>query len=851
MDGDMALDSKALPPDSLAEDSSAKLSKAFDATAVKALPPHLRASRKAAKSTTTQPGSTASLSQLPPETATADHSMQKSLSPLTHAELPSSTIEPVNPEALQSQLAIGPETATAGQAALEVLPPVTHAEPGESTADKSNLKASPPQLQVTPEPSNADRMKPKGLPPHLRAKLAKSTAGEANQQALPPHMQKVSAIGPKALRPHQHVKPTSANVSEGRPEALSPHKPAKSVSKSVAQPRVGGAPVCRINSSDKGRGQANDSKSKLSEPKFQASSNVEVNSRDCEAIEHRNAMRKKDDDSARPTSDIKHSSGTGGTHVKQIPVAPRRRVPSAQPITSYVDVKSHIDQDRSFKRPPRQDRWPKPKDFPKPDPKRFVPKFCSSKKLNYSSSVDSASDGGWADEEKQHPTGVNSSGYRLTDWNGGWAPAPIDWDARPAFDGGKQTMQIENWVGDVERALEKDARSLSVDDVAVCTQELVPPYWVPRELANMSPQTFWNKNSEPRDPAPVDEGDLDSARPWWQLLQPVESSLNMALPHDHPNIKGIDPDEKLNERLARENDYGSAQHTKNRFRLEAAKQQARRNERRKGEEKAKKFEARHHGMRHEPIKPGIRLYVRVARPNDMPAIRDIHNYHIDSSCCTQETERCTETDMLQLYQKVKEHRLPFLVAYEQGMKLNRRRNRHVQGEELFLPDKLVGFAHADTYGNSEGIYKSTVDVKVYTDKQYLMKGVANCLMDKLIGMLDPEYAERGGFNLEGRELEEEGERRLVKNIVVNFLYDKPARLEWMTRWLTGWLGFERKGILEGIGEKDGERQVPPAVSTAIFQRKAGAAGGAASSRAVVVRPGFEEWRKAKLAGWSG
>ena len=104
-------------------------------------------------------------------------------------------------------------------------------------------------------------------------------------------------------------------------------------------------------------------------------------------------------------------------------------------------------------------------------------------------------------------------------------------------------------------------------------------------------------------------------------------------------------------------------------------------------------------------------------------------------------------------------------------------------------------------------YRFAADVEVYIDSSYYMKGVAKCLFDKLLGLLDPCYPERGGYAIEGEELEGIGASRVISNLILTVPYDAPERIEWKGRFLTQWLGFKKVGTLEDLGNKLGQRSV--------------------------------------------
>ncbi|KAK5132364.1 hypothetical protein LTR08_009135 [Meristemomyces frigidus] len=408
------------------------------------------------------------------------------------------------------------------------------------------------------------------------------------------------------------------------------------------------------------------------------------------------------------------------------------------------------------------------------------------------------------------------------------------------------TPTIEQWVAKVKEEMynKTDATTIKIDkelyktpdavpteELPAIAKEIVPPYWIPIVFRcnsetglSVAPQTFWNDHVASKKPRPMHDDDLQDVKPWWQMLE-APGSLFLK-PYTAPSLKGIDPDESTNERLARENDHGANNHVQNVRRTELAKQELTRERRKKAEEKAQKYSATVPSSALDRLEPGVKkLYVRRARLIDMVRIRDIYNHYVECTCYTAETERLSTDEMTERYKDVVvTKKLPYLVACERGGRVaNRRKSkRYYPEEDLVLPDKVVGYAFADDYNDRTGMYRFTAEVEVYVDKQYYMKNVAKCLLDKLMPLLDPDYIERGGFEVEGDDLSD-GPVRVIQNIIINVPYDKPERLEWMSRWLTKGLDFEQKGQLEGIGNKHGKD-----VSLAIFKRKTGAVINAAS-----------------------
>lgn len=523
---------------------------------------------------------------------------------------------------------------------------------------------------------------------------------------------------------------------------------------------------------------------------------------------HLRAKKKVDDPAAQPAADVISDklSELGAKVSTPQPAAASVAITSAtetskdRPQVNGVSTSSNRGSGDGLPktRPIRPSKWLKGSEIPKPDPERWNIKW-EPEKQEYCSSDDSLrADSGFGANKKKRP--VNGESTKLTDWDGNWAPAPIDWDARPAFRDSQTVLQIEQWMQGIEEDLCGITRKI---DVEIEAQDAAPRYWIPIVIGKQAPQTFWNDLVKSNAPEPLDEDDLVSAKPWWEQYTSPES--NYLKPYDHPSLFGIDPDEETAaERVARENDHGSIHHAANRRRTEIAKRDAKRERRRKVEERARKTETLP-AIPRDRIKPGLNLYIRSAKPADIKQITEIYNHYIRNGACTPETSERLVSDMLARYREIIRNKLPFLVACERGIKVPARRKKRDVDEDIILPDRIVGFTFADDYNDMQGMYRFTAEVEVYTHNEHFMKGVAKCLLDKLMAMLNPEYVERGGFDVQGEELEGVGPSRIITNIIVNLPYEKPERLEWIGRWLCGWLRFEQVGDIKGIGVKGGKK----------------------------------------------
>lgn len=465
-------------------------------------------------------------------------------------------------------------------------------------------------------------------------------------------------------------------------------------------------------------------------------------------------------------------------------------------------------------------RWLRNKDIPKGDPKRYEPKW--------SSSTSSAQCSGWlnagADDKDKFAADARSG---LADWAGGWQPAPLDWDFRPhqVFRPDQTFEQIDQWLNGVEHGLRLLDRAVSTADghgfvfAALGVEhksgiasgnlmgDLAPRYWIPQKIGTMSPALFWKTLIASEELPPHDEGDLDGVTPWWHNYQSHDCAfLKQCEP---PFIAGIDPNESTAERLARENDFGGTAAAEKRKLAEKAKRDKKRHSK-KARSNAKAREARQRATKEKAeealFKPGIDMYVRSAKREDMERIRDIYNHYVNYTVVAPELEHQTEHEMTSRWQSVQANKLPFLVACERGTRLKARRGKYGPGEDVVLPDKVVGFAFVHDYHDKTAMYHLTVKMEVYTSNERCRKGIARTLVDKLMTVLDLGHTSQSACEVTGADLDGSMESRAVKSIIVNYPHDaeRKEKLEWMARWLGSGYGFKHVGMLESIGRKMGK-----------------------------------------------
>ncbi|KAK6436134.1 hypothetical protein LTR95_007672, partial [Oleoguttula sp. CCFEE 5521] len=450
----------------------------------------------------------------------------------------------------------------------------------------------------------------------------------------------------------------------------------------------------------------------------------------------------------------------------------------------------------------------------KPHIHRAAPKI--PRKAAWEFSVSSSSRG-WGDQHDD---------LGLRDFDGGWAPAPPDWDNRPGFRNGQSADKIFAWIATTNDNLDAvtEPRAVSIQDDSKTTlpNEVAPRYWVPTKIDGQSPKLFWSALLQSTDVKPIDAADLAGQSPFWALFKDDKSAF--LIDHEQPIVAGPDPDENENERIARENDLGSHHVAEAKLATEKAKLEARRVRKvLKDERRRQALEVNGLSPTGPPqIKTISNLLVRVATLDDAAAVCKIYIQSVDHTCAVPEVTYRTKEHIETRIQSARTAKLPFIVAYERGKRIKPpKKGRHQSyngGEDVVLPDEIHGFAFADEYGERDGIYRFTATIEVYVNLEKQNSKVGTSLLNKLLSLLDPTYVERGGYETMG-DLDGAGPQRNIRSIVVQYPYDadQSEKMKWIYGWLSREAGFKKTGDMTDIGEKNGK-----GLNLAVLQKTTGA-----------------------------
>lgn len=466
--------------------------------------------------------------------------------------------------------------------------------------------------------------------------------------------------------------------------------------------------------------------------------------------------------------------------------------------------------------PPRnRSLWPTKASFPKSNKKKH--RLASSKappcKKNSTwsySSLDMGDDYGWGSKTKCH---IAQTAKRETiDRGGDFNPAMLDWRSSTPLTSDESQKQVLRWLDEVQEDRNETPGALALNEIAIASiDDLVPPYWVPVMTDDKIPFAFWESLVATDIPPPVDKDDLVGVRPWWERYR----SQCLCLPSPpQPVITGIDPDETSREKVARGLDDGNLNtpfKTERRHRASLALEEENRRRIRRAEHKQERLLAQFGVSRDRSnarkIVPTMAFKVRTARIADALPISDIYTRYVQETCQAPEMDPVSHDAWVSRMRDVQANRLPFLVAFQPGKSIHPRawqRAKDWDAQTIVVPDTILGFAYARKYDHAwseQTQWRFTVETMLYTHPHHVRHGIGACLMDKLLAMLDADYLERGGFDIDGVELVGCSPEHTISNVMMQAPCADIEKLSWLWRWLEKWYGFKKVGELSNIGVK--------------------------------------------------
>ena len=363
--------------------------------------------------------------------------------------------------------------------------------------------------------------------------------------------------------------------------------------------------------------------------------------------------------------------------------------------------------------------------------------------------------------------------YELAGWDGNWAPAPVEWDARPAFNNNdaRHIKFIENWANDRVTGALESPRTLDT------TIELYSSGDGPSSgLTNF----LWQ-------PYPVDWTCHRSDDPFTNTPENIDQN---AFDAQKKFCEVYFPEKKKRRAEAKE-----AQEYNRQMWLEAM---------------TPKYPNKQ--------SPKANIYVRPAQPADVPQITAIYNCYVKNSPMTHELEEVDQDIWRGRHRLADEERLPFMVAVLRNSKgakgrggasgrgRNGRRDNIYRGP---IPETIVGFVVAQDHCGRYTAYGHLAELQLFVHPQHQHLGIGKTLLDRIMPALDPVAVSKNGteFINDSFQNYELGGVRDIHKILISIGYfpgDRHA-MEWQRDWLMKDWDFEHVGTLPGIGFKNGKK----------------------------------------------
>jgi L-amino acid N-acyltransferase YncA len=382
---------------------------------------------------------------------------------------------------------------------------------------------------------------------------------------------------------------------------------------------------------------------------------------------------------------------------------------------------------------------------------------------------------------------------KITDWEGNWLPAPVEWEGRGGFSGRNFYNRIEAWMNKSEKVSKENMDISDPAFVAETNGEVAPRFWIPSTLDAESPQSFW-RTYQRRAPAPLSDCD-PAEQPWWETYTSATSAL--LPPINVPEAK-LDTVE-FTYALAIE-DFGSngaikkREEAKNAKKLSAAeKKQLKLQRKRNYPEITETFIPIDRSL-----KPKANVYLRSAYPGDIVQMTDLYNHYVTNTIHCPEFNPRTTQNLVNRLADILTNGLPWIVAVDRS-----KYTGLYSSWVTHIPEKIVGLAYADDFCHPGSMYRYTVELDIFVHPDYCNKGIGSCLMDKMLNLMDIEYQARAGYEWTAKaDVSGSVGSRVVKTVICQVPYDAGDGTDilWTTKFLRRF-GFKKAGDIQCMGFK--------------------------------------------------
>lgn len=417
----------------------------------------------------------------------------------------------------------------------------------------------------------------------------------------------------------------------------------------------------------------------------------------------------------------------------------------------------------------------------------------------------------------------------IRDWNGGWAPAPAEWEGRPMFrpDADRARAVVMEWddgssswpIKKVKHCPTDTTETIELEvpfqliDLSLTNEEtqaggeICPRDWILDVIEDdgkggemSSFQNWWsNQPRYPLDHDPYFAKDSDdSIKPYWDRYTGWSHEQLTPLHVPEAKVDSADNDMMKVQRQIAELSMMTEDNKKLRkdFKLKMNKR-----------EKVRSLRERESYVpERNEFSPRANVYFRPAEPRDVAQLQEIWNYWMTETIFDPNCAGLTLEQVQDRLNDIQQSNLPFLVAVDKSnraLRGSRQRNNAFQ-------ERLLGFAAADEYSDPSNMYRYTVELDIFVRQTHLRKGIGRTLMDKILSVLDPQYASVGGYEWNCNQEDElkycNGGRRVIEWIYIHVPHEAgyKDKLVWTANLLNRY-DFNQKGYFDEIGRKLGAK----------------------------------------------
>ncbi|KAH9222719.1 hypothetical protein DL95DRAFT_285821 [Leptodontidium sp. 2 PMI_412] len=395
-------------------------------------------------------------------------------------------------------------------------------------------------------------------------------------------------------------------------------------------------------------------------------------------------------------------------------------------------------------------------------------------------------------QDPRHTQG-NDSANQLTDWDGAWAPAPVNWETeRTSFDDSFIPAYIKEW----QQTLPGGLHSVNIQ-----SDKFTSGVYAINNVFFVDPVD----HGPPTIPDTAENTQDQELKRLWQTAN-IEANNYMV---------AVEKKQKQEKRAIKASNM--------RFR-EIASQEPEPN----------------------TFSPAIDMYMRPAEEKDATDVVAIYNWYISNTAIPEDQVPIGIEDGKWLIKQAKEDNLPFLVAIKGRQPTSAdAQGRPSPAKKIIMPavESVIGFCFPERFnygfaGNWKGRSRATVTLQLYVHNEHTRKGVGRNLLDRLIHCLNPGYAYKNAaawINPSHEKLyETEGAglfHQLLFQIPVEQQHD--PNIDWLTKFLLKFLfkennskegGVDRPQRLKSVARSSTKGRTAHFLDLAMFRYEARQAG---------------------------